>query len=199
MMLTNPQHAVAGRKLLDDAAEGNKHLLLLAGGDGEALLLDGEGPHGGHPLAELLLFLVKAGTVRLVDELHAADHFREVLQRDAQHAAHQRAAVIEHAARVFPGHGILDQDALSVPGDKTFHAETVFGADIGKVDRPCLRDRDQPVCLLVQKPHGASFTVKNPCEHFQHPGKSRGDLFRIQQLFQKLKHDADKTFVLQSK
>ena len=193
------KNAVAGRELLDDAAQRNKHLLPLPGGDAEAFFLDGERPEGRQPFTELLLLLIKALAVFPVDELKTADHFREVPQRDTQHAAHQGTAVIEHTARILPGHGVLNHDACSVPGDETFHAEAVFGADIRKVDRPGLSDRDQPVRVLIQKPHGARFTVEDPREHLQHSGERRGDFFRIQKLFQQLKHDTDKPFVLHSK
>ena len=166
------KHAFTGGKLLDDAAQRDEDLLLLAGGDGKAFFLNGERRQRRDPFAELLLFFVKARAVLLVDHLDASHHFGEVLQGDAQHASHQGTAVVEHAARIFSGDGVLDQNSLPVAGDEPLHAETVFRADICEVDRTGVKRRHQAVRVLIQKPHRAGFAVENAREHLQSAGKS---------------------------
>ena len=170
-----------------DSPRIRQHFLLFAQVDQQSLFLDRDGGKGGHALADLELIGVIQAAVLLVDNLQAADHLVQVVQRHTDHRLGHKAVVVKDGpvkARV--ADGVLHHDGFARLGNHAFKPQTVFHGDIGDIHRTDMEQRTQPVGLGIQKPDRPRLAVQGFDNDLQTPGQRILEVVHLQKLLHDL-------------
>ena len=174
-------------ELLGDVFENRENLFLLAQVDHQPLFLDGDGGKSGHALADLQLRISIQAAVLLVDDLQAADHIMQIVQRYTDHGLGRKAVVVEDRpvkARI--AGSVFHHDRFSRFGNQTLDPEAVFHGDVGDIDRPDMEHGTESVGLRIQKPDRPRFTVERLDNNLQTPGQCVLEAVHLQKLLHDL-------------
>ena len=119
--------------------------------------------------------------VELVDDLDAADHLVEVLQRHAEHGLCDEPAVVKHrAVEARVGGGVLHDDRLPGFGDEAFEPDPILHRNIRNVRRTDMEDRRKTVRLPVKEPDRAGLAVQGFRDDLQTAGKRLIEILRLE-------------------